>query len=110
MPNVKIYVDEDILAEHKAALTQVLKPLRKIVAQRLEVPNSACQLALIPVIALNDQPAVNVEIHIMPRAGRTPKALETMGTEIQQMLKDVTGKQVAFRCAQLDPTTYVTLK
>ena len=110
MPNVKIYVDEDILAEHEAALTQILEPLREIVAQHLEVPHSACQLALLPVIALKDQPAMNVEIHIMPRAGRTQKYLEAMGTQIQQRLHDVTGRQVAFRCSQLDPTTYVTLK
>lgn len=110
MPNVKIYVAEDIFAEHRTALTRALEPLRDIVSTHLEAPYSACQFALIPVVGLSDQPALNVEIHIMPRPNRTRETLEAMGAEIQHVFFDVTGKTIALRCAQLDPVTYVTLK
>jgi hypothetical protein len=109
MPNVKIYVDEDAFADHKVALTQALRPIREIVSKYLGTQQSACQLALIAAVSLKDQPAVNVEIHVMPRPDRTKEILEAMGAEIQLRLCDVTGSPVAFRCAQLDPLTYVTL-
>lgn len=110
MPNVKIFVDEDLLAVQKTGLSQVLTRLRDIVSKHLEVHHSACQFALLPVVALSDQPAVNVEIHIMPHPSRTKEVLEAMGVEVQKELRDVTGKPVAFRCTQLDPMTYVALK
>lgn len=110
MPNVKIYVDEAVYKAHTAALTVALLPLRDIVSEHLEAPHSACQLALISILGLSDQPAVNVEISIMPRSNRTKETLESMGAELQRLLGDITKKSVAFRCAQLDPSTYVTLK
>jgi hypothetical protein len=110
MPNVKIYVDEDTFAEHKIALMLALTPIREIVSKHLRAPHSACQLALIAAVGLKDQPAVNVEIHVMPHPDRTKEILEAMGAEIQKRLRDVTGSSIAFRCAQLDPQTYVTLK
>lgn len=110
MPNVKIYVNEDIFAAQRTAFAQILLPLRDIVAKHLNVPHSACQFALLPVAALTDQPSVNVEMHIMPRADRTQETIAAMGIEIQNGLRDVTGSSVAFRCAQLDPETYVALK
>jgi hypothetical protein len=110
MPNVKIYVDADIYDIHKIALSQTLLSLRGIVVSHLKVPESACQFALVPVGALKDQPAVNVEMHIMPHSDRTQEALVTMGRAIQRALHEVIGAPVAFRCTQLDPATYVALK
>lgn len=110
MPNVKIYVDEAVYKSHTAALTDALLPLRDIVSEHLEAPHSACQLALISIVGLSDQPAVNVEISIMPRSNRTKETLESMGAELQRLLGEITKQSVAFRCAQLDPSTYVTLK
>lgn len=110
MPNVKIYVDADVYDDHKIALTQSLVQLRAIVVSHLKVPETACQFALVPVGALKDQPAANVEMHIMPRPDRTQEALATMGRALQRILRDVIGAPVAFRCVQLDPATYVALK
>jgi hypothetical protein len=110
MPNVKIYVDEAVLEKHRPALMAALVPLRTVTMERLNVPLSACQLVLIAVNGLPDQPAVNVEIHIMPHPARTRENLETLGAMFQQILGRITGTRIAFRCAQLDPASYVALK
>ena len=110
MPNVKIYVDANIYDDHKLGLLQSLVQLRAIVVSHLRVPEAACQFALVPVGALRDQPAANVEMHIMPQPDRTQECLATMGRALQQRLRDVINAPVAFRCVQLDPATYVALK
>jgi hypothetical protein len=110
MPNIKVYIDEDIFAAHKTAVTQTLVPLRDSVVRHLGAPQSACQVALVPVVALKDQPTANIEMHIMPHPDRTREVITAMGAEIQTILRDVIGAPIAFRCVQLDPATYVALK
>lgn len=110
MPNVKIYVDAAAFATHSKELAAQLGPLRDVIIRHLDVPQQACQLALLSIIGADDQPALNVEMHIMPHHNRTRSAITAMGTEIQLMLAEVAGTSVAFRCAQLDPVTYVALK
>lgn len=92
MPNLKIFVDEALLPERRAALTQALGPIRALLCRELAVPPAACQLAVVPVIALPDQPPVNAELHILPRPERTRARVE------------------ALCAAALDPETYVALK
>lgn len=110
MPNIKIYIDEDIFADHKYAVTRTLEPLRDSVVRHLAAPHSACQIALVPVVGLKDQPAANVEMHIMPHPNRTRDVITAVGAEIQAILRDVIDAPIAFRCVQLDPATYVALK
>ena len=110
MPNIKIYVDETVLAENKLALTNALTPLRDIIMKYLNVPQSACQMAIISCIGYTEHPAINFEIYIMPQPDRTQENIKAMGAEIQKLLNNLTQQTTAFRCAQLDPTTYVAMK
>lgn len=110
MPNIKIYVNETVLTVRKPQLIATLEPLREMIIGRLDVPKSAFQLAIVSIVGLEDEPALNVEMHIMPGEKRTRKSLEALGAAIQSMLNGATGSKVAFRCAQLDPETYVSLK
>ncbi|THD71616.1 hypothetical protein E7681_17580 [Thalassobius vesicularis] len=110
MPNLKLFVDQDLLAERKAELSAALEPLRACIMERLEVPASAVQVAIVPVIGLPDQPLINVEIHIMPRPNRTRPVLESFGAEVKKLVEAASGASPAFRCMQLDAETYVALK
>jgi hypothetical protein len=110
LPNIKIYVNESVLTVRKPELIAALEPLREMIIGHLDVPKSACQLAIVSIVGLEDEPALNVEMHVMPGGKRTQKSLEALGAAIQGMLNEATGSKVAFRCAQLDPGTYVTLK
>lgn len=110
MPNVKIYVDRDCSQDAMSGLQANLEPLRALLCARLMVPSPACQFAILPVFAMPDQPAVNVEVAILQKAERTRDVLTELAKEIRQLLAAATGVHIAVRISSLDPATYVTLK
>lgn len=110
MPNVKLYVDESRYPAVQAGLAALLPGLRDMLCDRLSVGHAACQIAVIPVLGLPDQPLINAELHVLPNAGRTPDLLRRMALDLRAHLNDATGLTVAVRIASLDPDTYITLK
>jgi len=110
LPNLKIFMDETAYCQHRKAMIQALEPLRDSICLHLGVPRSACQLAIIPVAAMADQPTINVEIQILPSADRSRTQIEAFGSQVIDILFSKTGVPIAFRCMQHDPSTYVTLK
>jgi hypothetical protein len=76
----------------------------------LTVERSACQMAVLPVLALPGLPALNVEVQIMPRPDRTRDLLMTVCTKLRDMVGAATGSHVAIRVMSLDPETYIALK
>jgi hypothetical protein len=83
LPNIKIYVNESVLTVRKPELIAALEPLREMIIGHLDVPKSACQLAIVSIVGLEDEPALNVEMHVMPGGKRTQKSLEALGAAIQ---------------------------
>lgn len=110
MPNVKIYVDDTLLPDGRAALIAALDPLRLMLCTGLNVPATACQFAVLPVIGISDQPAVNVELHLLPQPGRTRARLTEVAAQVQALLAAATAAHTAVRIAQLNPETYIALK
>lgn len=110
MPNLKIYVDETIFDEMRPHLSDALEPIRALLCDAFRVEPPACQLAVIPVMGLPDQPQVNIELLILPHIERTGEAIRAAADRLRSLLVSVTGAQVAVRIAQLDPVTYVALK
>lgn len=110
MPNVKIYVDETSYGACRAALAEALPVLRERLCRELKVEATACQFAVIPVLAMPDQPGVNVEMQIMPRPDRTRELLHGVCEGLRALVGEATGARVAVRVAVLDPATYVALK
>lgn len=110
MPNIKIYIDTKAHPKAEAAIAEILPQFRDLLCESLLVGPSACQMAILSVQALQDQPDVNVELMILPSPHRTRDVLEKLGKEIQSLLNGVTGLHIAVRVAQLDPASYVALK
>lgn len=110
MPNVKIFVDEQIYPRLKPALQAALPGIRDYLCAELEVTHAACQFAVLPVLALPDQPQVNVELALMPREERTREKLGAMAGHLRQILQDLGVEPVAIRLSALDPLTYIALK
>ncbi|MDF3854216.1 hypothetical protein [Paracoccus pantotrophus] len=110
MPNVKIYIDETRLAACRAAIEDALPRLRDLLCERLAVEASACQIAVLPVLGLPDQPQVNAELLILPRSGRTPERIRAVAGTMRQVLEQASGLDVAVRVGMLDPETYLALK
>lgn len=110
MPNVKLYVDETVHAQHGEALKTMLTPLRDLLCERLSVPVAACQLTVIPVIGLPDQPLINVELLVLPHPDRTSALFHALGKEIRDTVAEATGVRCAVRFSLLDKETYVALK
>lgn len=110
MPNVKIYVDEAIYPACREGLPAALGPILDMLCADLVVDRPACQIAVIPVLALPDLPPVNVELQIMPRPERTRAALLALCAKLRDVVGAATGSHVAVRISTLDPATYVALK
>lgn len=110
MPNLKIHVSDLIWNEKADELTALLGPIRDLLCGEFRVDPSACQLAIIPVRGMSDQPQVAVEIHIMPKAERSRDQIVNVSQMLQDMLRTTTASSVAVRVSSLDPVTYVALK
>ena len=110
MPNLKIFVDETLYPECRDGLAAAMEPIRAMLCHELKVEVPACQLALMPVLAMADLPRVNAEMQILPRPDRTRDHMISVSRRLQDMLSSVTGTRVAVRVTSLDPATYIALK
>ncbi|SMO85480.1 hypothetical protein [Paracoccus laeviglucosivorans] len=110
MPNLKLYLDETHLTEQRPRLAELMPELRGLLCKSFGVEPSACQLAVVPVLALPDQPTINAELNLMPRPDRTRDAVTAKAQELQRVIADATGLRIAVRVAMLDAETYVALK
>lgn len=110
MPNVKIFVEEALFANQGGALRNALLPLRDILCRGFGVDISACQFAVMPVMAMPDLPLVNVEMQILPRADRTRDAVLAVCQSVRDLVETAAGTHTAIRVSFLDPVTYIALK
>ena len=110
MPNVKIYIDEVIYPAARDRLSAALEPILDMLCHDLAVDRPACQMAVLPVMAMPGLPPVNVEIAIMPRPERTRAVLLAVCEKLREVVGAATGTHVAIRLTTLDPETYIALK
>lgn len=110
MPNVKIFIDQTVFEDRYAALETMLPNLRESLCTELSVPSTACHLAVVPVLGMADQPAVNMEIQYLGTAARTPKMITAACAIFREIVAGTVGSDPAVRATPLDPATYVALK
>ena len=110
MPNLRLSIDRDAPADVRARLAAGLVDVRAILIDRLPAERAACQLAVVEVAALPDQPGINAELFVLPNAQRTRARLEEVGAALRDHLHALTGLTVAVRIAHLDPDTYVAVR
>ena len=110
MPNLKIYVDETLLPDCLAKLTDALPALRAMLCEALKVDIAACQFVVLSALVMPDLPRVNVELHIMPHPDRTREVLMSMAKQVQTQIGSVTGTHTAVRITTLVPDAYIALK
>lgn len=110
MPNVKFYVDVRRGPTATETISDMLPALRDLICETLEVPVAACQFAVIMVAGMDDQPAINTELHLLPGPARTPEYLRCVAQRLRDELALATGLSVAVRMSSLDPQSYVALK
>lgn len=110
MPNVKIYVEAALDQARGRDLTAALPGLRALLCESLQVGPAACQIALMAVRGLDDQPPVNAELMILPTPARTRALLTEVAEAVRAHLATAAGAHVAVRIAQLDAETYLALK
>jgi hypothetical protein len=110
MPNMKLFVDKDLLSRREAEIAAMLAPLRDLACRELAVPASACQLAVIGVIGLPDQPLANLEFQYLATPARTPARIGEVCAAFRAFLVQPLDTSPAIRATPLDPATYVALK
>ncbi|WP_284757031.1 hypothetical protein [Agrobacterium sp. fls2-241-TYG-188a] len=110
MPILKIHIDFDRHPKATAAIRGALEPLRATLCRELAVDVSACQISVINIFGLDDQPQVNTEMFLLPRPERTRERITEVCKLIQKTMSETTGLHVAVRSNMLDPQTYVAVK
>lgn len=110
MPNVKFYIDARNCPAARETVARMLPDLRTLICESLEVPEAACQFAVIEVAGMDDQPAINTELQLLAGPARTPEYLRCVAERLRDALARATGLSVAVRMASFDPQTYVALK
>lgn len=110
MPNLKIYVDEELMAECRQTMPGTLLQLREMLEHELDAPAAAFQIAVIPVLGMPDLTRVNVEMNLMPSAQRSRENITGIGAKIQAMLEAAIGHHAAVRISTIDRDRYVSLK
>ncbi len=110
MPNLKIFVDQDAAGDLQDRLSALLPDLRARLCAALGVDLAAAQLAVLPVLGLPDQPAINVEVQILSGPARTPEALRSVAAMLRDTIAAATGAHAAVRIASFDPAAYLALK
>src|SRR3569833_4287701 len=83
MLNLKIFVDETLYPECRDRLAAALGPIRTMLCDELKVEVPACQLALMPVLAMADLPPINAEMQILPRPERTRDHMLAVSRRLQ---------------------------
>lgn len=110
MPNVKIYVDQSVHKERAKALQDLLPRLREAVCEGLNAKPAACQIVVIPVYGMPDQPLANLEVHYLGTPARTTQIVRAACETFRDLLVEVIGSPVAVRATPLIPETYVSVK
>lgn len=110
MPNLKLYFDDTDSPQDSTRLQALLVPLRDLLCQSLNATPEACQIALVPVRGVPNQPAVNAELTILQHPDRTPERLRSVAAELRGAIDAAVGLHTAVRISIENPTSYVTLK
>ncbi|MBC2834608.1 hypothetical protein [Paragemmobacter straminiformis] len=110
MANVKFFIDAALMREKDAALDGLLAQTRALLCARLDIPEAACQFVAIGVRSLADQPAVNIEISLLPKPDRTAEKLRSLCEDARDIATRILSAHTAVRCAQLDAATYIAIK
>jgi hypothetical protein len=107
MPNVKIFVDEPIWTEQRAALSGSLAEVRSVICQRLDATTDLCHVMLVPAVGLPDQAGVYVDINFRPKLDRTREKVMATCEGIEAVLRKAAKGAVRVRAtAQNTDATY----
>ncbi|WP_417729457.1 hypothetical protein [Roseovarius sp.] len=109
MPNVKIYVEESLLAARHNNFKAMLKPLRDTLMAEFSAPQSVCHLTLVPALGLEDQTRVLVDVHYLSMPERTPEMAEQAAQALRAVVVRETGEKPAVRAISLGADIYVAL-
>jgi hypothetical protein len=104
---VKIFVDEPIWTEQRAALSGSLAEVRSVICQRLDATTDLCHVMLVPAVGLPDQAGVYVDINFRPKLDRTREKVMATCEGIEAVLRKAARGVVRVRAtAQNTDATY----
>lgn len=107
MPNVKLFVDERVMAGIGDRLDPILTELRAFLVRAFGVTEAACHIVVLGVTSLATQTPVNIELAILQRPDRPRDRIESSCTDLQALALRLFGVAVAIRCTVMDPEAYI---
>lgn len=110
MPNVKVYVDDSVLARSGSGPEAMLGAIRDFLCKSLNVPESACHIVLLGAISAKGQTPVNVELVVLRKQERTHDAMVALCGQLRDLTAEWTGCQTAVRCAMMEPEHYIVAR
>lgn len=106
MPNVKIYVDDTMLAGVAERSDTVLVALRSFICEALGVTEAACHIVLVGVKSPAGQTPVNVELVLLRRQDRTSEIMAAFCGRLRDLMAEWLGCHTAIRCTLMDTDLY----
>jgi hypothetical protein len=110
MPNLKIFTDESIGTEARGRLHAALPSLRDLLCRELQVDIPLAQFVLVPVLGIDDQAQLAVEMQILPKPERTREHLIATCNALREALRAVADVKIAIRVTTVDPGTYLVIR
>lgn len=107
MPNVKLYIDDPLLARLGDRLQPALTELRHFLCTAFGVAEPTCHIVVIGVRSPDGQTAINVELVALQKPGRARDAVDASCARLQDLLEGLLGTRPAVRCALMEPETYI---
>lgn len=107
MPNVKLYIDFDLLVRLDDRLDAALGELRDVLCQAFGVAEQTCHIVVLGVRSIAGQTAVNVELAALQKQGRTRETVDAICAQVQDLLERRFGSRPAVRCTMMTPETYI---
>lgn len=110
MPNFKIFIDQSVGQPRILALQAQLGVIRALLCSKLAVPPSGCQLAVVPVLGLAEQPLANAELLYLRRPERTQTLIAELCQDLRRLIEEPLGLSPAVRAMIIEPENFVGLK
>lgn len=110
MPLLKVYVDALLWSERGEVMRKSLTEIHSYLCETFKVDASVCQILVIPLHGLPNQPLIAAEIQFMSKSERTRELILSAGDQLRRMLGGDWSESVVIRITQLDPERYIAIK
>jgi hypothetical protein len=110
MPNVKVYMDDTLLAGQSQAAGTLLAVIRRHLCETLGVTEAACHIVALGVVSIPGQTQVNIELALLRKPDRSRDAVAKLCSQLRDLAAGLMQVPAAVRCALMEPEFYIVAR